>query len=187
MENETNDVDINNEEALELDGAEEEAVVEKPKKKDFTDEEQLAIHQREIKKLSKKLGKETELPKATEVKGKSEDLDYGQKAFLRSYDIKGADELMLVKQFQDRGFDLDSIVTDDVFTAKLGNLREARATALATPKGTKRSSSSSGDTDFDRALSKFRDSGDLPDNFEMKAKVLNHAAQNDSSVNPFGK
>lgn len=186
MENELNDVDINNEEVFESEEKVEE-VEEKPKpKKEFTDEEQLAIHQREIKKLSKKLGKEIEKPTISEDKSKSEDLDYGQKAFLRSYDIKGSDELQLAKDWQKRtGDTLDAMVEDEIFIAKLNGLREARASANAIPKGTKRSSSGNAVGEFEMALAKFNDTGELPQSFELRSKVLNHATQNSSANSPF--
>ena len=76
---------------------------------------------------------------------KSGDLDYGQKAFLRSYDIKGADELALVKNWMNRtGDDLDTMVDDTIFQAKLQGLRDAKrdakAVADATPKNSRRPS-----------------------------------------------
>lgn len=136
----------------------------------------------QIHDLTGKLKRATKEPKKAETKeeapakapSKPGDLDYGEKAFLKSYGISGSDELSLVKQFQDRGFELDSIVEDDVFTAKLDNLREARATTAATPKGSKRPGQT-GTTDLDMAIAKYKETGELPSDFALRNKVIDAA------------
>lgn len=112
---------------------------------------------------------DTELPKET---SKPSDLDYGQKAFLKAYGISGSDELALVKQFQERGFELDGIVGDDVFTAKLNNLREAKASQDAIPKAKKRSGAPVADG-VDEAVAKYKETGELPKDFATRSKVVN--------------
>lgn len=98
-------------------------------------EAELAKYKRIAKREANKAAKEEAPTKET----KSSDLDYGQKAYLRSYDIKGSDELELVRNWMERtGDTLDALVEDDLFTAKLTKLREARAAADAIPKGTRR-------------------------------------------------
>lgn len=113
----------------------EEKPEEKPKE---TPEQRVARLKRQLEREEKKLGvrkEEQHIDKET----RSGELDYGEKAFLRSYDIKGSDELALVKDWQKRTGDaLDSIVEDDIFQAKLTKLREARAAAEAIPRSTKR-------------------------------------------------
>jgi len=140
---------------------------EKPKR---TPQEEYEYHNGRAQRLAKKLGLEAK-PEVKEDSSKPSDLDYGQKAFLKSYGVSGSDELALVKQFQDRGFNLDSIVSDDVFTAKLNNLRQARETANAVPKGKGRSSQTAV-TDIDIAVAKFREDGTLPSDFETRNKVV---------------
>ena len=102
---------------------------------------------------------------------KPNELDYGQKAYLKSYGIAGSDELALVKQFQDRGFNLDSIVEDDVFTAKLTNLRDARASSNAIPKGKPRSGQPV-INDLDEAMATYKETGELPKDFETRNKLI---------------
>lgn len=110
---------------------------EKPKE---TPEARVARLRRQLEREEKKLGLSDEKPAHSQEKEtRSGDLDYGEKAFLRSYDIKGSDELALVKDWQKRtGDSLDTVVEDDIFQAKLSKLREARATVEAVPKGTRR-------------------------------------------------
>lgn len=122
-----------------------EEVVEEKKevKPQETPEARLARLERQATQLRKKLGIEKsetkEVKIETKTDTKSDELDYGQKAFLRSYDIKGADEIALVKNWQKRtGDELDAIVEDDIFQAKLKSLREARATNDALPKSNRR-------------------------------------------------
>lgn len=71
---------------------------------------------------------------------KSNDLDYGAKAYLTSNGIKGAKEFEFVKaELKSSGGDLDSLLENDYFKAKLEKFRGLAATAEATPTG-KRSS-----------------------------------------------
>src|SRR3990167_6284309 len=101
---------------------------------------------------------------------KPSELDYGQKAFLKAYGISGSEELALIKQFQDRGFGLDSIVEDDVFKAKLTNLREAKESQDAIPKGKGRSAQVAS-TNIDLAYAKFKESGEWPQDFDTAKKL----------------
>lgn len=116
--------------------------------------------------------KKNEPPASKEQK--SDELDYGQKAYLKSFDIKGADELALVKNWIKRtGDELDVVVEDDIFQAKLTALREARASAEAVPKGTKRSGQAQGNG-IDYWSEKYNSGtelNDIPDEFQLK--VLN--------------
>ncbi len=59
---------------------------------------------------------------------KSNELDYGQRAFLKTYGIAGADELALVKSWTERtGDQIDTMVEDEIFNAKLKGLRDQKA------------------------------------------------------------
>jgi hypothetical protein len=110
---------------------------------------------------------------------KSGELGYGEKAFLRAYDIKGSEELALVRQFQDRGFSLDSIVEDDVFTAKLTKLREAKAAQDAVPSTTRRASQPPAD-DVEQWIAKGELPPNDPANVELRRKVLNERIRRES-------
>jgi hypothetical protein len=188
MDKEQKDIDLeNNEEALETDTEDTESKdgeksddskdesEKKSPKKEYSTEEKLARVERMRTKYLKELGKSEEKSEPKSDKGKSGDLDYGQKAFLRSYDIKGADELALVKNWTNRtGDELDAIVEDEIFQAKLKGLREARATAEAVPKGTKRSGQAPQDESYWKAKIESGQAtlNDIED-VTMRRKVLN--------------
>jgi hypothetical protein len=98
---------------------------------DTTDWKALALKNQGIAQRLK-----TKLEKAKEVKAeaepakpeKSNELDYGQRAFLKTYGISGADELSLVKSWTERtGDQIDVLVDDEIFNAKLKGLRDQKA------------------------------------------------------------
>ena len=101
---------------------------------DLTDWKALALKNQGIaKRLKTKLEKAQAEPKV-EPKAepaqpeKSNELDYGQRAFLKTYGIAGADELALVKSWTERtGDQIDALVDDDIFNAKLKGLRDQKA------------------------------------------------------------
>lgn len=173
-ENENGEVIVdeaeNNNEKVE-ENTEETPKEEKPKR---TPQEEYDYHQGRADRLAKKLGikaKEVVKPEVNDS-SKPSDLEYGQKAFLKTYGIQGADELALVKTFQSRtGDDLDTIVADDIFIGKLNALRGARESLNAIPKGKPRSGQTA-ITDVDLAVAKFKEDGTLPADFETRNKVV---------------
>lgn len=162
-----------------------EEVKAEPKKR--TPQEELKYFEGRAKRLRKELGMDKpEAKKETTTETKS-DLDYGEKAYLRSFDIKGSDEISLVKNWMKRtGDSLDAIVEDEIFQAKLNNLREAKRTADAIPKGGKRGSTVSQDESY--WLSKIESGqarlSDIQDE-KMKRSVLNKRVENERAGNRF--
>jgi hypothetical protein len=173
------DVEDTNEEVEET--SEEKAEVKTEAKPKRTPQEELEYFEGRAARLRKKLG--TEAPGKIEPKeaptGKPSELDFGQKAYLKSYGVSGSDELTLVKQFQDRGFALDTIVEDDVFISKLNSLREAKASADALPKSKPRSGAT-GVTDVDLAIAKYKENGELPKDFATRNKVVDAITKEES-------
>ena len=115
-------------------------------------------------------------PEPSKEPSKLGELDKGDRALLVAYGIKGADEFALAKNFMNRtGDDIDTIVGDDIFQAKLKVLRDAKAVADATPKGNKRPASAAQDS-FDVAYKKYVEEGILPentsDNRELREKIV---------------
>ena len=102
---------------------------------DTTDWKALALKNQGIaKRLKTKLEKQAEEKSKAEPKAeldkpeKSSELDYGQRAFLKTYGISGADELALVKSWTERtGDQIDTLVEDEIFNAKLKGLRDQKA------------------------------------------------------------
>lgn len=115
----------------------------KPKE---TPEAKRARLQRQLKRLNKELGEVDDEP-VTKVTKKSGEFDYGEKAFLKASGITGAEELAFAKSWIDRtGDDLDTVVDDEIFQAKLEKLRSNKKSKVAIPptgkRGTQASSSS---------------------------------------------
>jgi len=159
---------------------------------DTTDWKELALKQQGInKRLKTKMEKAKEVKEVKEdtppekpedINKKTSDFDYGQKAFLKSYGIDGADERELVKAFMDRtGDDLDKVIEDDILVAKLEKLREAKAVKEAIPTRTNRSASNpTNATDFylDKPFN------EVPP--ELRRDVLNAKLKRDEQSAKFG-
>lgn len=123
-------------------------------------------------------------PKITreEPKAKSDELDYGQKAFLYSHDlkVKGEKEVKLVKDImRETGKNLEQVLDSKYFQAELKEMRELETTANATPTG-KRSGNVSNDSVEYWATKDFKD---VPK--EMKAKVIEFNLKKENSKNVF--
>lgn len=139
-------------------------------------EDKLARLERQAKQLRKKLGiddkPQSKQDTKSNITSEKTDFDYGEKAFLKSYDIKGSDELSLVKQWIDRtGDSLDTVVEDDIFQAKLTKLREAKAVKNAIPTASKRAPVQAKDQ-VEYHIEKYNQTGELPKDFETRSKVL---------------
>mgnify|MGYP001615612811 CR=1 FL=1 len=163
------DEEENNEEVTE-ETEEKPAKTDKPKR---TPQEEYEYHKGRASRLAKKHGfEETKVePVRNTSTDKPNELDYGQKAFLKTYGIQGSDELALVKSFATRtGDDLDTIVSDEIFLGKLKSLREARESADAIPKGKGRSAQT-GVTNVDIAYARYKETGEWPSDFEIAKKL----------------
>lgn len=178
------DVEETNEEVTET--TEESPKTEKPKR---TPQEEYEYYRGRADRLAKKHGfeskaKETAKPEVKNDSSKPNDFDYGEKAFLKTYGIQGSDELTLVKNFKTRtGDELDALVTDEIFLGKLKALREAKETTNAIPKGKGRVGTTN-NTDVDIAVAKFKETGELPTDFELRKQVVDKAVMEPSkSVN----
>jgi hypothetical protein len=147
-----------------------------------------AIRQREkTKELKARLAElEAQAPKKEEIKKPSE-FDYGQKAFLKTYGIDGADERELARTWMERtGDDLDKMVTDEIFTARLTALREAKASKEAMPSSTKRAVvTERNSTDYWLAqYEQGKSLNEIP--MEYRRDVLNARIKKDEQKTKFG-
>lgn len=163
----------------------------KSDKKEFTPEDKLAYHQRMVDKLSKKTG--TKNTVENQDKGnKSEGLGYAEKAYLIANGVKGADEIKLVSEFMENtGKTLDEIVESKFFQSELKELREAKATANAIPKGTKRSGQTQ-NNEVDYWLAKGELPPNTPENQKLRRDVVEARYKMESTgskfaSNPTGK
>lgn len=107
---------------------------------------EITKHEKTKKELEEAKKPEEKKPEVTPEKPeKSNELDYGQKAYLKAYGISGADEIALAKSFIERtGDPLETIVEDEIFTGRLKGLRDAKAAKEALPQS-KRSATGSKD------------------------------------------
>lgn len=165
------DVEETNEEVAET-PEETPAKADKPKR---TPQEELEYFEGRAERLRKKLGlkEEVEPTKPTQPNKPGEDLDYGEKAYLRSaLNLKGSDELQLARDWKKKyGSTVEEMEADEVFLSRLTGLRDSRETMGAIPKGKGRSSHTTV-TNLDIAISKFKETGELPKDFETRNKVV---------------
>jgi hypothetical protein len=189
MTNEQDHVEVANNEELDLELVEEtheEAPVEEKKeeKTEFTPEQKLARLKRMASKLEKEIGVPQEVKQ--EPKSQSSELGYAEKAYLQGNDIRGNEEFSIVQKYvKDTGKKLEELVDEATIVGKLirseiKELRETKATDNATPKGTKRSTSTPKDS-VDYWIKKPFD--EVPQ--EMKIAVVNRRIELEKSKNPF--
>lgn len=114
---------------------------------------------------------------------KSDELDYGQLAFLAAKGIDDDAEVEFVqKAMKDTGKSLKDVLKASWFQAELKELKEFNRTKAATPKGTKRSNQSTADT-VEYWIAK----GELPpaDQRELRIKVVNAKMKKQQDSNVF--
>lgn len=177
-------VDPNNEAVEETTETHEEPKAEKPKR---TPQEELDYFEGRAKRLRKDLGLETEpkpeIPKE-KLTLKSSELGYAEKAYLQGNDIRGNEEFAVIQKYlKDTGKSLDELVDETsvvgkIIRSEIKEMRDAKVTADAVPKGTKRSSSSTRDS-VDYWVKK--DLSEVPQ--EMKIAVVNRRIELEKDKN----
>lgn len=186
MENENKDDIItseNNDDTeldLDLDLSEEEE--KKEEKPTETPEAKIARLERQLAQARKKIGE----PKVTEPSKQNKDeLDYGQKAYLRAEGIKTSEEEALVLNvMRQTGKKLEEVLDSKYFQAELNEIRERKASENAIPNGSKRSGQTARD-DVAYWLAK----GELPprEEVELRRKVVNAKLAREKEVNVFSR
>ena len=150
--------------------------VETEEKHQETPEAKLARLKRQTAQLEKKLG----LNEPQKTIQKSNDLDYGQKAFLVANGVKENTEMKLVKSImQETGKTLEQVLDSKYFQAELKEMRELQTSQNAIPTG-KRSANVPTDS-VEYWLTK--DFKDVP--AEMKPKVVNARLNQDKAKGTF--
>lgn len=181
--NETEDVDLNNEEVdEEIDEEIEEVAETKPKEKPKrTPEEQLAYLEGRTQRLRKKLGL-VETRKKAETK--SDELDNADYAYLAAKGIENDEDIEFIhKQMTKWDKNLREVLRDEDVQAKLKAMKIERDVKSAMPSATKRTGSGAVDN-LDYWMSKYEQTGELPDNFELRSAVINAKVEKSNTSKP---
>lgn len=114
---------------------------------------------------------------------KSDELDYGQKAYLAANDIKDPDEVKLVEDImKDTGKTLEEVLEHKVFKADLEDFREKSKTKRASDAtGKSKRASGSARTEVDYWIAK----GELPEDRKLRIEVIAARRKKDTNGNPF--
>lgn len=116
---------------------------------------------------------------------KSNDLDYGQLALLRTEGIKGAGEIALVKEIMaETGKGVLDVIDSNYFKSRLSDFRDVQATKDAIPKGKNRSGQQ-GASDVDVAFAKFQETGELPADLNTRIAIKNKLVDAEKNKNLF--
>lgn len=179
MTNDTQDIDLNNEEITTDDVSQE------------TEQEQIDWEARarelegRLKRAETKLKKSSDTPSEERSSKKSDGFDYGQEAYLVANGIKGDSESNLVKEIMaNTGKSMKDVINSKYFQAELKEMREMEATADAIPQSKNRNGQSASST-VDYWLAK----GELPPTSEvdLRRKVVNARIERESKKNVFYK
>lgn len=117
----------------------------------------------------------------------SDQLDYGQKAFLKASGLNGADEIQLAKEFAKRtGEPLDVVVEDDIFKARLDKLRTTKSNEAAAESGANRGNNGAGDP-VEKVLASLGPNDPIPDGLprEVREKVVEARRQRGAKAKTF--
>jgi len=149
---------------------------EKVEKKTEAPEAKLARLKRQASQLEKKLGITDESPKKT----KSDDLDYGQKAFLIANGIKDAKDIAFIrKELKGSGLELDELLDNGYFKEKFSNFQELNKTADAVPKGKRGGGIATDSVEYWAS----KPIAEVPQ--DMRIKVVNYRLEKEKSVGVF--
>lgn len=134
--------------------------------------EEKAIAQRERTRALKVEVSRLKRSQEQKTEPKTDELDEQQLNYL---DLKGVSDEDEIKLFQDFVIKTKQSVRqafkEDYLQTKLANLRATKAVQNATPGSTRRSGNQI--NDVATALAKFEQTGELPDDFELRSAVVN--------------
>ena len=159
-----------------------EEVVVDPKMKELQDEladkdEQIANLSR-LKREQKKEAKKSVPNKKTK---QSDELDYGQKAYLNTKEIAESEHDFVNTELQESGLSLNELLDNGYFQAKLKEMRDTVAVKEATPSST-RGSTESANTKVGYWIDKGELPPNTPDNQQLRTDVVNARMENNKSA-----
>lgn len=131
------------------------------------------IAQRLKTKLEKSKEAKTEAKPNEPSKQKSDDLDYGQLAYLATKGVESSEDIDFVREeLKKFGGELKDLVSNEYFQGKLKERKEARKVLDATTTTPRRGNNQAADS-VEYHLSKYLSTGKLPEDREMATKVVN--------------
>lgn len=132
------------------------------------------IAERTAKKVEKKEDKgETSTPTG--------ELDWGQKAYLRSEGIESTDFSFIQEQLEESGLSLDRLLANPYFKATLKERKDQKAAEAALP-GNTRSGGDSSKSSAEYWLNRGELPPDTPENRRLRAEVVEARVQKDKSA-----
>ena len=183
--NEERDLDLGNEGAGNGEGNEGQDG-SKDKEHIFSDEDKLAMLDRQASRLRKKMGLEDGKGKTSAKKGKESDapegFDYGQKAYLIASGLKSkAEQDAAWEAVQSSGKSLDAVLESNWFQSDLAAIR----TKAAMPKGQGRSGNPSGQDTVEYWLAQGDRALPPADQTKLRQAVVNARMKQKGSGSPF--
>ena len=115
---------------------------------------------------------------------KLEKLDLGQKAFLRTHNIKEDDFEFVENQIKSSGMPVDELVTNPYFLSKLQEKRNYETVLDATPEGSKRSTSVSRNQS-EYWVKKGEMPPNTPENKKLRKEVVDSRIKTEKSASKF--
>lgn len=145
------------------------SIPETPARPQETLEAKRARLVRELKQTEKKLGI-VEPPKQV-ITNKSDELDYGQKAYLKASGIEPTEFDFVKGELDKSGKDIDGLLQSGYFQNELKQKRDAQANLRATPSAT-RLSGGDPKSKVDYWLSKGELPSDTPENKKLRQEIV---------------
>lgn len=136
----------------------------------------------ELKEFKSKKPEPEKKPEASE---KSNEVDFGQLAYLATKGIEDPTDVEYLKKvMDDTGKNLVEVLNSSYVKAELKDRAEARNVANATPSGSRRSTGAAVDS-VEYHLAKYLQTGKLPADREMAEKVVNARLHQETSKSQF--
>lgn len=147
-----------------------------------TPEARKARLERQLKRVNKQLGLNTEeKPKPIIEKTKSGELDYGQKAFALQNGMRLEELQHLQETLERTGHPMEKLLNAKWFRAELEEMRGEKATTEATPTSAKRA-----DSTASSKLEYWLDKEELPKDRDLARKVIEARVQREKKKRTLG-
>jgi uncharacterized protein (DUF3084 family) len=139
-----------------------------------------------LKRELKKEVKEVKKSDSTHITKQTDDLDWGEKSYLRASGIEPLDFDFVQEQMRESGIrDIGKLIENPYFKTALKEQIDARAVKEATPSKT-RGSSESTTTKVDYWIARGELPPNNPENAQLRRDVVNRRLEIEQSSNKFG-